>query len=641
MEAQPLRCPNCDSRFDAGSSFCNHDGAKLVPASDEAETLVGSVLADRYRIVKLLGQGGMGRVYEAQHVNINKRLAIKVLRPEVTAVPSTVARFRQEARSASSIGHENIIEIEDFATLPDGTVYLAMELLEGDSLGDRMRQMPPLTLAEAIDLMVQVGRGLAAAHDKGIVHRDMKPENVFLARKYDRLIPKILDFGIAKVSGEEGNTNLTQTGAIFGTPLYMSPEQAMGQPLDHRADIYSVGVILYELAVGRVPFKADSAVQVLSQHITMQPELPSKAAPNRGVPPELDALILRAMAKEPAARFQTMTELVAELQSVSRLLSSSAPVALGASSQLGLGAASQLGLSQLEIPAQRSKTPLYAALLLLLLIVGGGAMWALRKPPPATPIEKNPPVVVEKSPPIVVEKTPPAPQKLEVVVTSMPPGAKMLRDGELLAETPDAIQVPAGETWKVVLHKDGFADQPVTIDPSRDRKMLVKLDKLQSTRPSASLAHVKQPPGGIGTKSGMVVNIPAPAAKPAPPPPPKPAAPSDGISASVEKLAASSAPGGHRVGNFYSGHANDDGEHSDWFMTLELGKCYDFVANGGPGVEELYVYLWGPNGKRVTDRKEGSPGVTLHYCAAQPGSYHFQAKVAGGKGDYRVGLYQR
>ena len=178
-----MRCPTCDARFDAASTFCANDGARLVPAGEDGAELIGAVLADRYRIVKLLGEGGMGRVYAAQHVNISKQLAIKVLRPEVTAVPSTVARFRQEARSASSIGHENIIEIEDFATLPDGTVYLAMEMLEGESLGDRMREPPPLPLAEGLDIMIQVGNGLAAAHEKGIVHRDMKPENIFLARK--------------------------------------------------------------------------------------------------------------------------------------------------------------------------------------------------------------------------------------------------------------------------------------------------------------------------------------------------------------------------------------------------------------------------------------------------------------------------
>jgi serine/threonine-protein kinase len=556
-----------------------------------ADALVGSVLADRYKIVKLLGEGGMGRVYEAQHVNINKRLAIKVLRPEVTAVPSTVARFRQEARSASSIGHENIIEIEDFATLPDGTVYLAMEMLEGESLGDRMREPPTPTLSEAVDIMINVGRGLSAAHDKGIVHRDMKPENVFLAKKHGRVIPKILDFGIAKVQGgESGGTHLTQTGAIFGTPLYMSPEQAMGQALDHRADIYSTGVILYELAVGRVPFKADSAVQVLSQHITMAPEPPSKAAPGRNVPPELDAIILRAMAKDPNQRFQKMSELVDALSGLAQRLpppdmkaTVPSPVAVGKPSVMP----SQMGASQLELPPQKSRTPLIiVAALVFVGLVAGGMLLLRNQTPPVVTAAPAPPVETKQAvpPPVEEKKLPPAPvENVEVVVSSVPPGAKVLRDGKLLVETPDAVKLPPGESWNVVLHKDGYVDQPKPI---------------------------------------MV--------------PVAPPRPTDALASAVEHLAPS---GTKRVGPFYGGHANEDDEHSDWFMMLEAGKCYSFVSAGGPGVKELYVYLWGPNGKRVTDRREGKGSVILEYCAAQTAQYHFQCKVADGAGDYKTALY--
>src|SRR5262249_7579045 len=162
-----------------------------------------------------------------------------------------------------------------------------------------------------------------------------------------------------------------------------------------------------------------------------------------------------------------------------------------------------------------------------------------------------------------------------------------------------------------------------TIDPSRDRKMLVKLDKLTSIAPSHASAKTPPPTAKKTSpaENNMVVNVPAPAAKPAPPPKAaasKPAAPSDGISAAVAKLAANVAPGAHRVGSFYSGHAEDEGQHNDWFVTLEMGKCYDFVATGGSGVERIYAYLWGPNGKRVSDRREGSPGVSLHYCTAMP-----------------------
>jgi serine/threonine-protein kinase len=650
-----MRCPTCDSRYDVGSTFCTHDGAKLVPAEGGGDQLIGSVLADRYRIIKLLGEGGMGRVYEAQHVNINKRLAIKVLRSEVTSVPSTVARFRQEARSASSIGHENIIEIDDFATLPDGTVYLAMEMLEGQSLGDRMREPPPLALGEGIDIMIQVARGLAAAHEKGIVHRDMKPENVFLANKHGKLVPKILDFGIAKVSGTEGNTHLTQTGAIFGTPLYMSPEQALGHALDHRADIYSVGVILYEIAAGRVPFKADSAVQVLSQHITVQPEPPSKASKG-SVPPALDAIILRAMAKEPAQRYATMDELAGALEQFAATLpprmseaisAISAPRAttpqpiatpqpMSSSQPVAIGQPSQLAISEEK---KSSKLPFVVAAIMLLLLIGGAALWFQRKPVEvATPAPPAPEPVKEPEPAPVKEKEPPGVQIVEVVVGSVPSGAQLLHEGKVLAETPDALKVPAGESWSVVLHKDGYVDQPLTIDPAHDRKLLVKLEKISKAAP---------PKPAHPTKVAAATPEPPPKAPEPPakePEPPKPVVmvpvappkPTDPISQAVDRLAPS---GTKRQGHVVGGHANDEDEHSDWYWQLEAGKCYDFVSTGGPGVDEIYVYLWGPNGKRATDRKEGSPSVTMHFCAPTSGQYHFQTKVAGGKGEYRTGVF--
>src|SRR5258706_2441765 len=176
-----LFCPACNARYEAGQ-FCAKDGTRLVrdPQASRLD-LVGQVVADRYRIVRLIGEGGMGQVWEAQHLNINKRFAIKLLRPEIVANPEAVARFRQEAWSASSIGHDNIIEIDDFATLPSGQVYLAMEFLQGRALAERLREPELVALDEALMVFAQVCGGLGAAHDKGIVHRDMKPENIFLA----------------------------------------------------------------------------------------------------------------------------------------------------------------------------------------------------------------------------------------------------------------------------------------------------------------------------------------------------------------------------------------------------------------------------------------------------------------------------
>ncbi|PIE19542.1 MAG: serine/threonine protein kinase, partial [Proteobacteria bacterium] len=268
-------------------------------------SMIGQIIGGRYRLTKLLGEGGMGAVYAAEHINITKTVAVKLLHPEISSNQEAVTRFKQEAQSASSIGHPNIIGIDDFFTMEDGRVCLIMEFLKGESLNDRMVVPGGLAPDQAIDLMVQVCEGLEAAHDKGIIHRDMKPENVFIATVHGREIVKILDFGIAKVTGNEDN-NLTKTGTVFGTPHYMSPEQALGHKVDVRADVYSVGVMLFEIFTGQVPFQAESFMGVLSQHITKPTPAPSSFTPGRPVPPMMDDIILTAMAKEVDKRFASM-----------------------------------------------------------------------------------------------------------------------------------------------------------------------------------------------------------------------------------------------------------------------------------------------------------------------------------------------
>ncbi len=315
-------CPACNSRYEDDVRFCSKDGQQTVVDENRRDSgIVGQVIAERYRLMKKLGEGGMGEVYLAEHVHIEKRVALKLLRPEILSNQEALTRFKQEARSASSIGHDNIIGIDDFGTLPDGRVYLTMEYLEGAPLSDMIEE--PIPLDRAIHILVQTARGLAAAHAKGIVHRDMKPENIYVTQREGRPdVPKILDFGIAKISGTDGNQHLTRTGTIFGTPFYMSPEQALGQAIDHRADIYAMGVIMYEVFTGTVPFKAESFMGILTQHITVPPPPPMKRAMenSRAIPPELAAVILRAMAKKADERYQTMNEVVAALTDVYRMV---------------------------------------------------------------------------------------------------------------------------------------------------------------------------------------------------------------------------------------------------------------------------------------------------------------------------------
>jgi serine/threonine-protein kinase len=287
----------------------------------QSPSLVGQILDGRYRIVRKLGEGGMGEVYAAEHVHIEKRFAIKLLRPEIVSNPEAVTRFRQEARSASSIGHRNIIAIEDFGQLADGRIYMCMELLNGAALNDMITQ--PMGVDRLLNILIQTGHGLAAAHGKNIIHRDMKPENVFVTiGPNGEDVPKLLDFGIAKVSGNDGGAqnHLTRTGTIFGTPFYMAPEQALGNPVDARTDIYAVGVIMYECFSGTLPFQGDSFMGILTQHITMEPEPVAQRAAKAGrqLPPGLAEVITGCMQKNPAQRFQTMDDLVNALIQIYR-----------------------------------------------------------------------------------------------------------------------------------------------------------------------------------------------------------------------------------------------------------------------------------------------------------------------------------
>ncbi len=330
-------CPACNCKYEESLTFCPKDGTALVPDDNQVESREGQILADRYRIKKMIGEGGMGEVYEAEHIYIKKTVALKLLRGEITSNAEAVTRFHQEALAASTIGHENIVTIDDFGRLPDGSVYLTMEYLAGEPLSDLMLRgrMDP---ARALEIVAQMCRGLAAAHSKGIIHRDMKPENVYLVAAKDGTdLCKILDFGIAKVSSADSGENLTRTGTIFGTPHYMSPEQAMGRQLDHRTDVYSVGVIMYELFTGTVPFKAESFMGILTQHITALPQPPTECAPDRQIHPEIERIILTAMNKEPEKRYPSMVEFLEDLQNVKNTVTSLEPGGASAATAAGGG----------------------------------------------------------------------------------------------------------------------------------------------------------------------------------------------------------------------------------------------------------------------------------------------------------------
>lgn len=283
------------------------------------EGLVGHTLADRYRVLSLLGDGGMGSVYLGEHVTLRKQVAIKVLHHELCRDQTQVDRFLQEARAASMIGHENIVDIVDFGPVPGGSVFFAMEHLDGEDLADLLRRENRLPWARAKGLIIQILRALAAAHHKGIIHRDLKPANCFLIKKPDgRDFVKLLDFGIAKVTDPESGDGggLTRTGAVFGTAKYMAPEQACGEPADNRTDVYAAAVCLYEFMTGTVPYDGDNFMRVLSQHLTEPLTPPTTKAPDANISPAVEAIIVKALSKKPEDRYQSMEEFAAAVEAI-------------------------------------------------------------------------------------------------------------------------------------------------------------------------------------------------------------------------------------------------------------------------------------------------------------------------------------
>ena len=318
-------CRACNRSYSSGEVFCAEDGSRLstreIGTASSPDPLIGSTLGERYRILRVLGEGGMGRVYEAEHTLIERRVAIKVLREDFCRRADVVERFRREAKSASRIGHPNIVDVLDFGETENGASYFVMELLSGEDLADVLSRKGALTPERAVLILFQCCHALAAAHDKGIIHRDLKPENVFLVEREGAPdFVKLVDFGVAKMSDldvdAETAGKLTRTGVIFGTPEYMSPEQAGGLTADHRADIYALGITLYEVLTGRVPFEGSSFMAVLSKHASKALPPLRVVNPRLRISPQLERVVLRALEKDRARRFQHMRDMAAALAQV-------------------------------------------------------------------------------------------------------------------------------------------------------------------------------------------------------------------------------------------------------------------------------------------------------------------------------------
>ncbi|MBL9019800.1 MAG: protein kinase, partial [Myxococcales bacterium] len=325
-----MNCPNCKAGNAEDARFCGTCGHTLsaTEASNpklaaqgigEAPSMIGKEIAGRYRIKEKLGEGGMGAVYKAEQISLKRQCAVKVLRPEVAGSQMLLRRFNAEAELVAKLSHPNIVGIYDFGQDTDGSLFIAMEFIEGKSLRTVIHHEAPLPLRRSLAIASQICASLVEAHAQGIVHRDLKPDNVMLQeRGRQKDVVRVLDFGIAKLRDENRQSQLamTQAGDMLGTPQYMSPEQIRGEHIDGRTDVYALGGLLYEMVTGRLPFEAPTVMALLSKHLLEPIVPPSQRRPDLAIPPAVDALILGAMAKDVNQRPATMEQFGEQIQQV-------------------------------------------------------------------------------------------------------------------------------------------------------------------------------------------------------------------------------------------------------------------------------------------------------------------------------------
>jgi eukaryotic-like serine/threonine-protein kinase len=470
-------CSQCAVQYPDALEFCPRDGERLPlpPGGTQAmyDPLIGTTIDGRYIIEALLGEGGMGQVYAARHAIIDKRVAIKVLRKEAAADESSAQRFIVEAKAASKIGHQHIVDITDFGVLPAGNAYFVMEHFAGPTLGKLIHDLRTLPPTRAIGIAIQTARGLHAAHMQSIIHRDLKPENIFvLERDGQTDFVKIVDFGIAK--DVKAGKRLTAVGMVLGTPEYMSPEQATGQETDHRVDQYALGCILYEMLTGDVPFKAENAPKTLTKHVFEAVVPPSKLRPELAIPDVVEKVVMRMLEKKPEQRYADMMALIAALESVDARLRSSQPQPLRRAPTLAVTPTTN---SLTAVP--RTRTGLYlvtaAAGAAAVLLVAALVMHKRLPPvvssigaPPATP----PTTIGSATAPTAATASAAATADVEIQITTDPPGAEVMLGNERLGMAPIDVKRardPAPSSF--IIRRAGYKDVTRSVTLDRDQTL--------------------------------------------------------------------------------------------------------------------------------------------------------------------------
>ncbi len=520
------------------------DGADKDRAAQslDAAELLGKVLDGRYRLESLLGYGGMGMVFKATQTTVGRNVAVKTLNAALAAAPTFFERFKREAEVASRLKHPNIVTIFDFGRTPDGTCYIAMELLEGDSLRQQVRKKGPMSLRRAAAVVEQIALALQHAHKNNVIHRDMKPHNVMVTAVDGAEYVKVLDFGLVKATEDSEEEQLTSTGQVLGTPQYMPPEQAGGEPVDARSDLYSLGAVFHFCLTGTSPYGANSVRKALTAALT-QP-VPSVASKRRGapVPRAIEDFLRKALAKDPADRYQSCEEFIADLEASLKGLSdaeldalperptgetirelgsnagdsprASTPASKSSKSRsrplpkpqdeklvpvdrrvtapetpVAKEQSAPVGVAAAAAPPRRGLPMALKLAIVILPVAGlaGAAVAYLLKPAVAPVVAARAPLPAEPS------KSPPAPAVVEVkvVLITKPEGAEVLEDGVTLGKTPLEQRWARNAVKTVTFQLNGYKDVQKAFKASDDQTFELDLEPV-AKKPAGKAAPGKK-----------------------------------------------------------------------------------------------------------------------------------------------------